>query len=175
MPSAARAAAALGSGLVVLVAVTGCVSNAAPEATSTTGAARIAVTSSADACDLSTSTAPSGTLTFTVSNTGSDVTEFYLYAADGKQVVGEVENIGPGLSRDLVVTAKPGTYVAACKPGMAGDGIRHDVTVTDSGTPVPTTGARASSRPPRRSAVPPGVRSLPTAAGGPFRGEPLFA
>jgi iron uptake system component EfeO len=140
MPSAARAAA-LGSGLVVLLAVTGCVSNAAPRTTATAGAARIAVTSSADACDLSTTTAPSGTLTFTVSNTGSDVTEFYLYASDGKQVVGEVENIGPGLSRDLVVSVKPGTYVAACKPGMAGDGIRHDVTVTDSGTPVPTAGA----------------------------------
>jgi iron uptake system component EfeO len=141
MPSAARGVAALGSGLVVLAAVTGCVSNAAPAGTTTTGAGTITVTSSADACDLSATTAPSGRLTFAVSNTGTDVTEFYLYASDGRTVVGEVENVGPGLSRTLVVQARPGSYVAACKPGMTGDGIRHDVTVTDSGTPVPTADA----------------------------------
>ncbi|HEX7717319.1 MAG TPA: iron uptake system protein EfeO [Marmoricola sp.] len=97
------------------------------------GAGPIKVTSSNDACELSTTTAGSGTLTFKVENTGSKVTEFYLYAEDGKRIVGEVENIGPGLTRDLVVTASPGTYVTACKPGMAGDGIRADFTVTDSG------------------------------------------
>ena len=97
------------------------------------GAGPISVTSSNDECELSTTTAGSGTLTFKVKNTGSKVTEFYLYAEDGKRIVGEVENIGPGLTRDLVVTASPGTYVAACKPGMSGDGIRSDFTVTDSG------------------------------------------
>ena len=43
----------------------------------------------------------------------------------------EVENIGPGLTRDLVVDAPAGTYVTACKPGMIGEGIRADFTVTD--------------------------------------------
>ncbi len=94
---------------------------------------RVTVTSSADACELSTTSAPSGHLVFTVKNTGSQVTEFYLYAADGKKIVAEVENIGPGLSRELVVTAEPGKYVTACKPGMKGAGIRGDFTVTDSG------------------------------------------
>jgi iron uptake system component EfeO len=93
----------------------------------------ISVTSSDKECELSSTTAGSGTLTFKVKNTGSKVTEFYLYAEDGKRIVGEVENIGPGLTRDLVVTAAPGTYVTACKPGMEGDGIRADFTVTDSG------------------------------------------
>ena len=97
------------------------------------GSRTISVTSSADGCDLSTRSAPSGHLVFKVKNTGSEVTEFYLYAADGKKIVAEVENIGPGLSRELVVTAKPGTYVTACKPGMKGDGIRGKLTVTDSG------------------------------------------
>ena len=42
--------------------------------------------------------------------------------------MGEVENIGPGLTRELIVElAEPGTYVTACKPGMNGDGIRGDV------------------------------------------------
>ena len=55
------------------------------------------------------------------------------YGEDGLRIVGEVENIGPGLSRDLVVTCPAGKYVTACKPGMNGDGIRSDFTVTDSG------------------------------------------
>ena len=93
----------------------------------------IAVTSSNDACELSSTRAGSGTLTFSVKNTGSKVTEFYLYAGDGKRIVGEVENIGPGLTRELVVSAKPGSYVTACKPGMEGEGIRGKLTVTDSG------------------------------------------
>ncbi|MDN5756908.1 MAG: EfeM/EfeO family lipoprotein, partial [Micrococcaceae bacterium] len=39
------------------------------------------------------------------------------------------ENIGPGLSRDLVVVAPEGKYATACKPGMVGDGIRADFAV----------------------------------------------
>ena len=97
------------------------------------GSGPITVTSSDDACTLSDESVGSGTLNFTVKNTGSMVTEFYLYAEDGKRIVGEVENIGPGLTRELVVTASPGTYVTACKPGMKGDGIRGKLTVTDSG------------------------------------------
>ena len=53
-------------------------------------------------------TAPSGTLTFRVTNTGDDITEFYLLGEDELRVVGEVENVGPGLTRDLVVQAAPG-------------------------------------------------------------------
>ena len=52
--------------------------------------------------------APAGNLTFNVTNSGSKVTEFYLYSADGKRIVGEVENIGPGLQGKLIVTAERG-------------------------------------------------------------------
>ncbi|MCB0907514.1 MAG: cupredoxin domain-containing protein [Nocardioidaceae bacterium] len=96
----------------------------------------ITVESSDDACTLSATSGPSGSLTFEVSNTGSDVTEFYLYADGGDRIVSEVENIGPGLERELVVAIKPGDYIAACKPGMRGDGIRVDFEVTDSGETV---------------------------------------
>lgn len=75
----------------------------------------ITVTSSDDACDLSAVSAPSGSLTFEVSNTGSDVTEFYLYGDGGDRILSEVENIGPGLERELVVAIKPGDYIATCK------------------------------------------------------------
>ena len=66
----------------------------------------------------------SGNLTFTVKNDGDQVTEFYLLAEDGLRILGEVENIGPGLTRNLVVTVPAGKYNTACKPGMVGDGIR---------------------------------------------------
>ena len=47
-------------------------------------------------------------------------------------IVGEVENIGPGITRKLVVQAAPGTFEVACKPGMVGDGNRAKFVVTDS-------------------------------------------
>ncbi len=97
------------------------------------GEGTISVTSTADACDVSATEVGSGNLAFRVSNKGTEVTEFYLYAADGLRIVGEIENVGPGLTRDLVVRATPGDYVTACKPGMAGQGIRSGFTVTESG------------------------------------------
>ena len=96
----------------------------------------ITVSSTDDACELSGTEAPSGKLTFDVTNDGSKVTEFYLYTENAERVLGEVENIGPGLTRQLVVSAPAGTYLTACKPGMKGDGIRADFTVTDSGAKV---------------------------------------
>ncbi len=92
----------------------------------------LTVESSDDACELSASEAPAGTLTFDVANTGSQVTEFYLLGEDGLRIVAEVENIGPALNRELTVNAPAGSYVTACKPGMKGEGIRADFTVTDS-------------------------------------------
>ena len=46
--------------------------------------------------------------------------------------MGEVENIGPGVSRELHVELAAGTYQTACKPGMSGQGIRGAFTVTGS-------------------------------------------
>jgi iron uptake system component EfeO len=101
----------------------------------------ISVTSTDDSCDLSTDEAPSGNLVYKVKNQGSKVTEFYLYGADGLRIVGEVENVGPGLSRDLVINVPAGKYIPACKPGMVGKGIRSDFTVTDSGETSAVSGA----------------------------------
>ena len=90
----------------------------------------ITVASSADACTLSATTATSGTTTFSVTNNADEATEFYVYAADGQRIVGEVENIGPAITRDLTVVLQPGTYTTACKPGQTGDGIRADFAIT---------------------------------------------
>jgi len=99
----------------------------------TARATEISVSDNGTDCRLSATEAPSGNIVFNVTNGGSDVTEFYLLAADGVAIEGEVENIGPGLSRKLVLRADPGSYVTACVPGMTGDGHRGKFTVTDSG------------------------------------------
>jgi iron uptake system component EfeO len=92
----------------------------------------LSVQSSDDACTVSATEAPAGTLTFDVANTGSQVTEFYLLGEDGLRIVSELENIGPGLSRKMTVNAPAGSYVTACKPGMKGEGIRAGFTVNAS-------------------------------------------
>ena len=118
------AASALG-----LLALTGCVANASADS----APAALTVDSSTDACTVSARDAPAGTLSFRVTNSGDQVTEFYLLAEDGLRIVGEAENIGPGLTRDLVVQLAEGEYVTACKPGMTGDGIgKAGFTVTGS-------------------------------------------
>ena len=108
------------------LALTGCTDNNATASAD----GSIAVSASDDACTLATGTAAGGTLKFSVKNEGTKVNEFYLLAEDGLRIVGEVENIGPGVTRDLVVMAPEGSYFAACKPGMVGDGIRSPFTVT---------------------------------------------
>lgn len=92
----------------------------------------VTVSSSADACEVSKGEVPAGTVSFEVTNTGDAVTEFYVLAQDGLQILGEVENIGRDLSRTLTVQLPQGKYVTACKPGMKGDGIRADFTVAPS-------------------------------------------
>lgn len=89
----------------------------------------ISVTSSDSACDVTPTSAVAGSVVFAVQNTGGAPTEFYLYAKDGS-IVGEVEDIGPGVSRDLVLEVQAGSYEATCKPGMTGDGIRVPFEVT---------------------------------------------
>ena len=89
----------------------------------------VAVTATDDACDVGTTELKAGTHHFQVTNDGSKVTEFYVYGS-GNKVVAEVENIAPGLSRELLAELPAGEYEAVCNPGMAGDGIRQKLTVT---------------------------------------------
>jgi iron uptake system component EfeO len=126
--------------LVAVPALAACTQNA----TTSNGAAGadgpVSVTSTDHSCEVSTDQVPAGTVTFNVNNGGSKVTEFYLYSSDGKRIVGEVENIGPGLQGKLTVTAGEGAYLTACKPGMSGNGIRSAFTVT-----APPKGSQAPS------------------------------
>lgn len=116
---------------VLPLALASCTDNASATTAATDGP--IQVTSTDAECKVSATEAPSGNLTFAVKNDGAEVTEFYVLAEDGLRIVAEVENIGPGITRNLVLTAPAGKYITACKPGMKGDGIRADFTVKDSG------------------------------------------
>jgi iron uptake system component EfeO len=120
--------------LLALPVLTSCTDNAQPGNDGPSADPRaLTVAASDTACAISGTGAPSGKLTFTVTNSGSKINEFYLLASDGLRIVGEIENIGPGITRDLVLTAPAGDYFTACKPGMVGDGIRAPFAVADSG------------------------------------------
>ncbi len=114
-----RTPATLAATAVVLVALTGCVPNAGTGA----GATAITVDSGATDCAVSSDTAPSGPISFTVTNSGEQVTEFYVLGENELSIIAEVENIAPGASRDLTLVAQPGNYFTVCKPGMVGAGI----------------------------------------------------
>lgn len=97
---------------------------------------KVEVLAGDDSCTLDRTDLEAGKVTFAVKNEGSKITEVYVYGeSDGEftKVVSEVENIGPGTSRDMVVDLGAGTYEIACKPGQTGDGIRQEVTVTGAG------------------------------------------
>ncbi|MGV1007962.1 MAG: iron uptake system protein EfeO [Dermatophilaceae bacterium] len=116
------------------LAVAGCSSSGSSSSATTSSAApgQITVTATDTSCEVSAATAPAGVVTFDVTNSGSKVNEFYVYA-EGDRIVGEVENIGPGLTRQLKVeVTDSATLTTACKPGMVGDGIRTAFAVTGS-------------------------------------------
>ncbi|WP_169946104.1 iron uptake system protein EfeO [Microbispora sp. H11081] len=106
----------------------------------TTGAAaagdgKIAVAATDTECGVAKSELAAGTSTFSITNKGTKVTEFYVYAA-GDRIMGEVENIVPGLTRDLVIELPAGMYETACKPGMTGKGIRGALKVSGESKPL---------------------------------------
>ncbi|MEE6169432.1 MULTISPECIES: iron uptake system protein EfeO [unclassified Mycolicibacterium] len=111
-----------------------------PSAEGKDKAAPITVDASETGCKLSGTTATTGPTTFVVNNSGDKVTEFYVYG-EGERVMGEVENISPGLKRQLIVQlTEPGTYQTSCRPGMVGEGIRGDFTVTGDAVKIDTEG-----------------------------------
>jgi iron uptake system component EfeO len=118
--------ALIGALSVLALGLTGCASE-------TASGGDVTVKATDGDCAISATKLDAGPATFKVTNEGSKVTEFYVYA-EGDRIVGEVENVGPGLSRNLVVDLKKGTYEGACKPGMVGDGIRQKITVTGKAT-----------------------------------------
>ena len=122
-----------------------CSSNDDQGSASTSGTT-IAVRATDSECIIDRSSIDSGPTGFTVNNEGSQVTEVYVYGRSGDAfttVVSEVENIGPGVTRDMSADLAPGTYEVACKPGQTGDGIRTTLTVTGDAVASATSSAAA--------------------------------
>jgi iron uptake system component EfeO len=94
-----------------------------------TKGAAIAVNATDSTCEVARRELTAGTITFDITNKGTQVTEVYVYAP-GDRIVTERENITPGSKTSLVVELKAGKYQIACKPGMKGNGIRQDITVS---------------------------------------------
>ncbi|MEU7696036.1 EfeM/EfeO family lipoprotein [Microbispora hainanensis] len=122
---------------LALAGLTACSSTGTGTATEATAAGdgKIAVAATDTECKVAKSDLAAGTSTFSITNNGTKVTEFYVYAA-GDRVMGEVENIVPGLTRDVVVELPPGVYETACKPGMTGKGIRGPLKVSGEHKPL---------------------------------------
>jgi iron uptake system component EfeO len=137
-----HASLAVAAATLAGLALTSCQAKqeAAPADPGKAAPSQITVTASDTACQLSGTEAGTGPSTFVITNNGNKVTEFYVYG-EGERVMGEVENISPGLQRKLIVQlAEPGTYQTACKPGMVGDGIRADFKVTGDAVKVDEAG-----------------------------------
>ena len=124
------------AGLAAIPALAACGSSGSSSSSASASASTnssITVTSTDTTCDISSNNLKAGSTVFAVTNKGSQVTEVYVYGKEGdsySKVIAEVENIGPGTSRDLTADLAAGTYELACKPGQTGNGIRTTLTVT---------------------------------------------
>ncbi|WSQ08596.1 EfeM/EfeO family lipoprotein [Streptomyces sp. NBC_01231] len=112
--------------VAALTAVTGCTEKGSSDSS---GERVINVTATDDKCEISKKEFPAGHVELAIENKGSKVTEVYVLFPDDR-IVTERENIGPGTKQKVTAEVKAGDYRIACKPGMKGDGIRHDVKAT---------------------------------------------
>jgi iron uptake system component EfeO len=132
MPSSRLHRVVLPAALAVAAAtLTACGGLSAEGGTASSAKNTVNIDATDTKCTLDRTAFPAGTVHLAVTNNGSKVTEIYVF--QGKRVVAEKENIGPGTSYKLTASLKAGDYEVACKPGMTGDGIRRSITVTGTG------------------------------------------
>jgi hypothetical protein len=113
------------------------------------GSSKVAIDATDTTCDVADTALDPGSTTFLVSNNGTKTTEVYVFGADGAKftkIVGEVENIGPGTSRDFKVSLPAGTFEVACKPGQKGDGIRTRITAGNGSAAAESSASAAYDR-----------------------------
>jgi iron uptake system component EfeO len=94
-------------------------------------------------CDPAELRLGAGPTTFEVTNDGADaVTEFEIL--DGDRIVGEVENLAPGLSGHFSLTLKPGRYTLYCPGGTSAE--RGPLVVSGKASGTSTAAAAAVAR-----------------------------
>ncbi|GAA0674212.1 hypothetical protein GCM10010193_28810 [Kitasatospora atroaurantiaca] len=151
-----RSLAAIGAALLALPLLAAC--GDGKDTAASADSAKVAITATDSACDLAKSDFKAGEVTFAIRNKGDRVTEVYVYGDHNgafTKVVSELENIGPGTTRDMTVKLAAGTYEIACKPGQTGDGIRKKITVAgdtaDQKTSAQPSGTAESAKPSQTS------------------------
>src|SRR5215813_8305723 len=102
-----RSILAVGAALVITLSA--CGSSGTSTDSADPGAKKVPFTLTDAGCDPAHLELPAGPTTFEVTNQGADaVTEMELM--QNGRIVGEVENLTPGLSGSFSVTLSPGTY-----------------------------------------------------------------
>lgn len=148
-----RVALGVGAAMALAVGLSGCAGSPAPAAPGSTtassagadgaapvsnGAAQVALSLTGDnggTCVLDHSSAPAGPVTFTVTNvSATGITEVELQSE--LKIIGEKENLAPGLpASTFTVTLGGGSYNVYC-PGAATDLVPF--TVTGDAAPAPS-------------------------------------
>jgi high-affinity iron transporter len=128
-PVGARAAIGT-SALVAVVALAGCGSSASKSGAGS-HAKTVAIELVKAGCSPSKLTLPVGPTTFSVTNDDAGaIDEFEIL--NRAKIVGEVEDVAPGLGKSFSMTLKPGAFVLSC-PGGTDNGGKGTLTVTVTG------------------------------------------
>lgn len=135
-----RSGAALATAAVLGLVATGCTDNV-NDASGPAGSASVtapAFTITDSDCTMSPTTLPGGVVTVTITNKGSVPNEFEILTENKLQIVGEKENIGPGVTTTFTTALQEGTYFTACKPNMVGalKGVQKLTVTAGSGASV---------------------------------------
>jgi iron uptake system component EfeO len=137
MRSRRRGAAAAIVAVSFALVASGCSSSgSSSSAKGSTGAAAsedksstVTISLTSDGCEPKPATVPAGPVEFNVTNSGAgSVSEAELRTSDKAHILGEQENLTPGLSGGFSLTVQPGTYKVSC-PGAS----QPDWTLTVTG------------------------------------------
>ncbi len=139
-PSRGAATAVGTSALVAVVALSGCGSSGskAGDGATDSNVKTVSIELVKAGCSPSKLTLPAGPTKFEIENVDADaISEFEIL--DGVKVIGEVENIPPGLTKSFSKTLKPGSFVLWCPGGSENDGkgtleVTGEATAPDADT-----------------------------------------
>jgi iron uptake system component EfeO len=127
------------AGLALVVGLAACGSSTKTSATNS-DVRKVPFALTKAGCDPAHLEIPAGAATFDVKNDGADAVTEMEIQKDGR-ILGEVENLTPGLSGSFSITLQPGTYETVCPNGSSA--AKGDLVVT--GDAVSTTTAPAGS------------------------------
>ncbi|WP_163508945.1 iron uptake system protein EfeO [Fodinicola acaciae] len=120
-----------------LALIAGC--GGSPAATGGASSNKIKVTLTDDGCTPDRTTVPAGSYVFSITNqSATKSTEVELL--DGERIMGEKENLTPGLSGEFTLALTAGTYSLYC-PGAKTDTVKFTVTGAAAGSKDQATAA----------------------------------